>query len=350
MVLQSDTKSNDRATRDVARLFSASLTEDEGRAIFARQSSDDRYRDEFLQLSKLCSDIDLLADSPGILREMESISERSHFRPVGWKKLAIAAMLLLSVALIPFIQSDFMSKGSDALKIDRYLTTVGEQKVINLDDGSVINLNTASEVLVSFQEESRLVTLVRGEAYFSVNKSAIRPFSVHVGQQSITVLGTTFNIRKDPGNIVVAVESGHVVVHGQEEKIDSRMAVSNASIDSGPRKLPAFQQYHLRTGEVSRFDVDTSSIEISSIPEGGRLSEWRSGMLTFDKVPLIDVVKELNRYSAKKILIEDSNLVNMPISAAININRISVTLTGLEISYDIKSRHYFDRIVLESKR
>src|SRR5471032_1222318 len=56
----------------------------------------------------------------------------------------------------------------------RFRTGKGEMKVVALKDGSVVTLNTASEIVVNYSEGLRSVELVRGEALFDVAKNKAR--------------------------------------------------------------------------------------------------------------------------------------------------------------------------------
>src|SRR3984957_4748348 len=61
---------------------------------------------------------------------------------------------------------------------DDYRTAAGERRVVTLTDGSKIALDSRSEVLVSYSEKARDLTLVRGQARFDVAHHVERPFSV----------------------------------------------------------------------------------------------------------------------------------------------------------------------------
>src|SRR4029077_19225198 len=71
----------------------------------------------------------------------------------------------------------------------RYNTKVGELQVVPLGDGSVISLNTDSEVVVRYSEKSRDIELFRGEALFDVAKNKARPFVVHAGDTAVRAVG-----------------------------------------------------------------------------------------------------------------------------------------------------------------
>ena len=51
-----------------------------------------------------------------------------------------------------------------------YVTETGQQKTIDLSDGSKIFLNTASHVEVRYGPRARTIKLLSGEAFFDVAK------------------------------------------------------------------------------------------------------------------------------------------------------------------------------------
>src|SRR5271156_1297875 len=57
----------------------------------------------------------------------------------------------------------------------RYGTRIGEMRVIPLVDGSVVSLNTDSEVVVQYTKAVRAIELLHGEALFDVAKNRQRP-------------------------------------------------------------------------------------------------------------------------------------------------------------------------------
>lgn len=78
-------------------------------------------------------------------------------------------------------------------------TPRGGQYNITLSDGTVVYLNAESKLKypIVFRGKERLVEL-EGEAYFDVKKSSLngdeKPFIVKTAKQTITVLGTQFNV------------------------------------------------------------------------------------------------------------------------------------------------------------
>src|SRR5690606_34920469 len=111
-----------------------------------------------------------------------------------------------------------------------YATAVGEQRRIELTDGSVVHLNTRSRLEVAFTDGARDIRLLEGEATFTVEGDPARPFSVHAGTNIIRAIGTQFNVLRRPSGTTVQVIEGEVRVStdtlqeplsiGEEARID----------------------------------------------------------------------------------------------------------------------------------
>ena len=91
----------------------------------------------------------------------------------------------------------------------------GGEYIARLEDGSVIHLNSDSElkVPVNFGKNSRQVWL-KGEGYFNVAKDKKRVFVVHTTKADIAVLGTEFDVRayEDEEKMVTTLVRGGVEV------------------------------------------------------------------------------------------------------------------------------------------
>ncbi|GFE79649.1 hypothetical protein GCM10011487_16490 [Steroidobacter agaridevorans] len=89
-----------------------------------------------------------------------------------WIGMGLAAALAV-VALAPIVERNLF-------RPDEYSTSTGEQRAIELPDGSAIAINAESTVRVAFSNSSRDVYLDRGQAMFTVAKDPARPFRVHM--------------------------------------------------------------------------------------------------------------------------------------------------------------------------
>lgn len=327
------------AAYDMAGLLSGNRTEEFGREVAEYCAQNQTYRCDMDATAELMAKMAVLEGSDLV----EEIA-RSPVRVNRLPRFAWAAVILMAVSIgwLVWPPAENINPQSS---FERYMTSVGEQKQITLPDGSTLDLNTNTEVLVAYQGNMRQVILKRGEAFFDVLKAADSPFVVDVDRHSVTVLGTSFNMRKDPGLISVAVSKGAVAVHRQEEQVDSDLRSIN-DIQKMESNLFQGGQYRLESGQ--KVEIFDDTLKVSSLKPDG-VGSWRGGVLGFVDTPLFEVVKEINRYSGKKILIEDADIMNLLINATIKVNRIGVSVRGLEMSHQIQARHYVDRIVLVGK-
>lgn len=115
-------------------------------------------------------------------------------------------------------------------------TRPGERRVVALADGSRIDLNGASRIVLD-RERVRFARLTEGEALFTVARQPSRPFQVEAGAEEIRVLGTVFNVwlspESVPRSVEVAVSEGAVLFNPDEEAI--RLDAGSAVRKSGGR-------------------------------------------------------------------------------------------------------------------
>ena len=90
----------------------------------------------------------------------------------------------------------------------------GERRRIRLDDGSQLQLNTASAVDIRYSNSLREVRLLSGEIHIETARDTLaRPFIVHTAQGSIRALGTRFTVwRSEDHETLLAVYQGAVAV------------------------------------------------------------------------------------------------------------------------------------------
>lgn len=188
-----------------------------------------------------------------------------------------------------------------------YATGLGEQRVITLEDGSIIRLNSRSEVGVRMLPEQRLIELVEGQALFEVAKDPRRPFIVHSGDVTARAVGTQFDVYRKQGGTVVTVVEGQVEVLAVR-----RTPMSDAQ---GARPLPV--PVAVAAGEqviVSHAGV----IEQRRDANVNAATRWLQQELVFEGQPLRAVVDEFNRYQRIPIVLADPELGDLRVNAVFN--------------------------------
>lgn len=197
-----------------------------------------------------------------------------------WKPLALAA----SLALVTFTGVTEISRQSEGPKGQEIATVVGGHKIVQLADGSSIELNTATLIRASVTSQNREVWLQRGEAFFDVLHSEKIPFVVHAGPKTVTVMGTKFSVRLDGDKVTVAVLNGRVKVSeaGEAEQTSATLVPAGAIVVTEPNATL-----------LSEKAPTTVQAEMA----------WRDGQLIFRNDTLAEAAAEFNRYNERKLVV-----------------------------------------------
>ena len=322
----------------LVRLWSGRLNDAEAAAIRSRAAADAGYRERYLGALKALAGLRALAgddDIQAIAAETRTLggSRASN----GRAALGIAASMLLGAGLAAFYFT-YLS-GANNERLERHFTRVGEQKTLELDDGSVVTLNTGTRLVVDYTGAARTILLERGEAFFEVAEDPARPFTVELGARSVTAIGTAFSVRKHLERYQLAVLEGRVLMHlpGADSAAGGPSARPGAV--SPARRI-------VEQGWVAEFDTGRSRLTAFRPESMERYLGWRTGMLRFDREPLYRVVQELNRYTRKNILIEDAAVMELSVYAAVSVNELGSALHALEQLLAIEITEHYDQIVI----
>jgi transmembrane sensor len=177
----------------------------------------------------------------------------------------------------------------------RFATGKGETKVVALKDGSVVTLNTASEIQVSYTDSLRSVELVQGEALFDVAKNKSRPFVVTAGDTNVRAVGTSFTVRR--------LEAAPVQVLVREGVVEVFKPAANAA----PVRIAANSMAEA---------PDAAPIAAKPIPvaQVHRQMAWQKGQIAFEGETLAEAAAEFARYSDTRIVIVDPALAREEIA------------------------------------
>lgn len=201
-----------------------------------------------------------------------------------------SSRLLLAAAMLVLLLGGayFIAMFAATPPTARYATQLGERRTEVLADGTRVVLNTDSAIEVRYTRGQRNVLLLHGEAQFEVAHNAARPFVVHVDGDTVTALGTRFQVWRNVGTVVVTLLKGSVeVMQGQEQRV-----------------LHPDEQAHLSPG---------TGIHIQTI-DPAQVTGWLDGWLRFRNASLGQIVAEANRYSSRKLQLGDPRLAGLKLS------------------------------------
>lgn len=301
----------------IARLDRGELSSEEHAAFQHWVNQSPEHREEIRRLGGLWNNLDLLSTlAPG---PQPVVPERQ--RP----RLALALLSLVGVAsiLLVLLVPLFGTSGSAP---DLYATQIGEQRTINLEDGSSMQLNTDSHAKVEYSGSARRIRLLKGEAFFDVAPQALRPFIVQAGTNAVRAVGTAFSVRLEPRNIEVLVTEGRVELvaePGQE---------STDAVPEPATPVPVT----IEAGHLARLVNGDESLQAVSADEMSRKLSWRQKMLAFSDEPLADVIREFNRYTNTDIVISDPAVGRIKIGGYFKAGETEALLKALESSFGIR--------------
>lgn len=185
-----------------------------------------------------------------------------------------------------------------------------------LEDGSSVDLNRGALVTSKFTASDRQVTLVKGEALFTVAKDPSRPFVVVAGGVRVRAVGTAFNVRLDDSVVEVLVSHGTVRVEPAAAPSHSDDQAEPTTLESSPL-VTAGQRIEVQRGR----DIPPQ-IEEMTDQETARIGAWQATTLDFSFAPLKAAVSEFNRRNRVQFVIADRELESLAIAASIRSDNI----------------------------
>ncbi|MGF6396102.1 FecR domain-containing protein [Pseudomonas plecoglossicida] len=190
-------------------------------------------------------------------------------------------------------------------------TGVGEQRGVALEDGSQVLLDSHSALDVRFDNDQRVVRLLRGRIMVQTASDALaRPFLVEVAQGQVQALGTRFTVQSDARYCEVAV-------------LEKAVQVCPANSDRTLR---------LDAGQQVRFDRALFGEPWLS---DAAVASWRTGSLIAIKRPLAELLEELSRYR-RGWLRCDPSIAGLQVSGAFPLDDTDRALAALESGFDLR--------------
>jgi transmembrane sensor len=251
----------------LVQLQSGSATEDDHRAVRAWCQRSAQHAQAWQRAEMLLGDLRRLPEpvTGETLRRLSrngALSRRQAMQRLGLMLLAAPA------AWLAWRNTPWEQWTADAH------TAVGEQRPLDLADGSKVLLNTDSAIDIRFDPWQRRIDLLAGEILVTSAAdlaTPARPLLVRTVHGQAQTLGARFSVRLQGPLTHVAVLEG--------------------SVDAQPRHGDS--HLLLKAGERSAFD--STRVQQASPLDAGDLA-WEHGMLLARNMRLADLLQELGRY------------------------------------------------------
>ena len=191
----------------------------------------------------------------------------------------------------------------------------GGEFCLTLSDGTRVWLNSETSIQypVAFGAKERRV-FVQGEAYFEVAKDAKKPFTVQFMSSSVTVVGTSFNIRAYP----------------EEKRSQTTLAEGSVRIYSPGSSML------LKPGEQAEVSALSGEMVKQEV-EVKNFTSWKDGRFVFEQQSLEDIMRTLERWYDIRVIFKDEGAKRISLSG--NMKRygdFSQVMKMLQMTGDVR--------------
>jgi len=329
----------------LVKLDSDDLYSEESNTLLEWMNHNPENKRTLVELAVLWNKMDVLSELSDLFPLIRK--DEGHFfctqagiRRSAWQA-AVAVCICITVSMAIYLASGPGNPGvTDQKLVDTvYRTAVGEQKHVELPDGSVTTLNTDSVLEVLYNNDQRNIRLVKGEAHFNVAHDKSWPFIVYAGTGIIRAVGTAFSVHLKGEDVEVVVDQGSV-------KIASASHIPSDS-DLIPIKIePAKFLTTINAGQSVEYEKE--NIHPVQQIEPKLMSQklaWQHGMLVFDGDPLEKVVNEISRYTDTRIVISDPAIRSIRVGGYFRTGETEALLTVLQDNFSIQVDHSEENII-----
>ncbi|MGK6321182.1 FecR family protein [Sphingomonas sp. DT-204] len=283
---------DEKAADWIARLDRGPLSEEESQALEAWLSGDPRRRGALLRADALS----MLSESARALGPRFEPSRFAAAAPPATPRISRRKLLAWAGAggaVAASVVALGISTPAAAIT-----TGLGEVRLVTLDDGSTVMLNTETSVRVRYSASERRVELLYGEAYFTIVRDQRRPFLVDVTDTRLQAARAAFRVRKLDGKpLDILVDQGGVAL--------------GAAGAPEPVVLPAHSRLVLPPVAAGAAVPVPQAIPPDLV---SRELAWREGKIAFEGERLDQAAAEFARYSRTRIEIRDPALAREPVT------------------------------------
>ncbi len=216
---------------------------------------------------------------------------RQYKAKIRYYRIAAAASVLILFTTGGYWlgQNHFFDGFDQQANIIEFNTPKGQQSELTLPDGTFVALNYDSKLKYHISGNKKIQKVeLDGEAFFKVTKSRSRTFRVITQNMNVNVLGTKFNVR----------------AYKNDLKTETTLLEGSIEIKGLPHQT---EPVLLKPGQKWSYDKTDNKQELAKV-DANLSTLWRNGEYYFEKIPLGELAKTLERMYRVTIHFQDPSL------------------------------------------
>jgi transmembrane sensor len=255
--------------------------------------------------------------------------------------------LAMAAAIVAAVIAGWSLWWFETLPPHTFATARGEQRALKLEDGSVVYLNTQSRLEVHFSQKVRAIRLLEGEAMFSVERDASRPFRVMAGSTVIQAIGTRFNVYRSDAGATISVVEGVVQISPDAASSQSQTSLAPVTPVAARAMLPEPKPTRVSAGEQVRVLRDGGIVK-RTVPDLSQIVAWRERRLVFRGDALTEVAAQFNRYNSVQIRVAGDTLASKQITGVFDADDPRSFIQFLERDGELSVEEHGEDILVRS--
>lgn len=317
------------------------LTTTEQQEVHKWVNISESHRQILFDLAQSWDEFSVLNELSGLMpvERIENRTARKTNGKVLWTMVASIAFLMISLISWAMLNQSSTQNSTDLLT--QLSTTVGEQKPITLSDGSVVYLNTDSQVQVDYSPGIRNIRLIKGEAHFDVAHDRNRPFIVTAALNTVTAIGTAFNVQLVNDGFELLVTEGRVLVKNAQQRNEQARFNNNATPLEGEGTL-------LNAGQKAMIAPLSAQAVSLSLEQMQNDLAWRQGIVVFHGEPLAEALLEISRYMPINFKLADEHVKQVRVAGFFKTGDLDGLLAALANNFQISHQKVDSQTILLS--
>lgn len=240
-----------------------------------------------------------------------------------WQYVAIAASVLLCVGFFGWF---LFAEMNDTIT---YATDFGEWKTVELPDGSIVKLNSNSELTIEKEwtvGADREVNL-KGEAFFEVTKKPTTntKFTVVTSDLAVEVFGTAFNVHARGESTAVFLEEGAINLQYAEKETQMKPG-----------------DYLAYSAKKKKVLARKRTLNQENSPD-----DWKDGTMLFKQEYAFNILKKLEEIYGVRIEVEDEEVYAKRYTIAVPMKDLEIVIPILQRSMQLDIKRYNNTLILK---